>query len=150
MAKTEDREATMRAIKEAGLELYYCIEPIGPEHSYEELAVEILRAKDLKIDVMAAMRRIPVKGTPLYEKGQISDLELTKIVAVSNLAVNPSRSMNVHEPIKLAMLAGVNQLYAEVGANPRDTESHTEQNRGFNPEGAWSLLREFGYISSAY
>ena len=150
MAKTEDREATMRAIKEAGLELYYCIEPIGPEHSYEELALEILRAKDLKIDVMAAMRRIPVKGTPLYEKGQISDLELTKIVAVSNLAVNPSRSMNVHEPIKLAMLAGVNQLYAEVGANPRDTESHTEQNRGFNPEGAWSLLREFGYVSSAY
>ena len=56
MAKTEDREATMRAIKEAGLELYYCIEPIGPEHSYEELAVEILRAKDLKIDVMAGER----------------------------------------------------------------------------------------------
>lgn len=145
MAKTEEREATFRAIKEAGLELYYCIEPIGPEHTYEELAVEIMRAKELKIAMMAAMRRIPVKGTPLYEKGQISDLELTKIVAVSNLAVNPSRSMNVHEPVKLAMLAGVNQLYAEVGANPRDTDSHTEQSRGFNPTGAWDLLREFGY-----
>lgn len=149
MAKTEDREATMRAIKEAGLELYYCIEPIGPEHSYEELAIEIIRARNLKIDVMAAMRRIPVKGTPLYEKGQISDLELTKIVAVSNLVVNPSRSMNVHEPIKLAMFAGVNQLYAEVGANPRDTDSHTEQSRGFNPSAAWSLLGEFGYAPSA-
>lgn len=149
MASPADREATFRAIKEAGLELYYCIEPIGPEHTYEELAAEILRAKELKIDVMAAMRRIAVKGTPLYERGQISDLELTKIVAVSNLAVNPARSMNVHEPIKLAMLAGVNQLYAEVGANPRDTDSHTEQSRGFNPDGAWDLLREFGYGPSA-
>lgn len=145
MARPEEREATLRAVKEAGLELYYCIEPIGPEHTYEELSREILRAKDLRIEVMAAMRRIPVKGTPLYGKGQISDLELAKIVAVSNIVVNPARSMNVHEPIKLAMLAGVNQLYAEIGANPRDTDSHTEDSRGFNPHGAWALLGEFGY-----
>lgn len=145
MADPHQREETIRAIKKAGLELYYCIEPIGPEHTYEELAVEILRAKELKVEVIAAMRRIPVKGTPLYEKGQISDLELTKIVAVCNLAVNPSRAMNVHEPIRLGMLAGVNQLYAEIGANPRDTDSHTEQNRGFDIPRAWSWLKEFGY-----
>lgn len=145
-ANLKEREATLRIIKEVGLDLYYCIEPIGPEHTHEELAMEIIRARDLKIEVMAAMRRVPVKGTPLFEKGQISDLELAKIVAVSNIVVNPSRSMNVHEPIKLAMLAGVNQLYAEVGANPRDTDSHTEQGRGFNPYGAWELLREFGYV----
>lgn len=145
MATPAEREATLRAIKEAGLELYYCIEPIGPEHTYEELTMEIMRARDLKIEAMAAMRRIPVKGTPLFEKGQISDVELTKIVAVSNIVVNPSRSMNVHEPIKLAMLAGVNQLYAEVGANPRDTDSHTEESRGFDVAQAWQLLREFDY-----
>ncbi len=145
-ATPAEREATLRAIKEVGLELYYCIEPIGTEHSYEELAAEILRAKDLGIDVMAAMRRIAVKGTPLYELGQITALELTKIVAVSNIAVNPSRAMNVHEPIQVAILAGVNQLYAEVGANPRDTDSHTEQSRGFNPAAAWGMLEEFGYI----
>lgn len=145
MANPTDREASIRAIKEAGLELYYCIEPIGPEHSYEELTVEIIRARDLQIEVMAAMRRTAVVGTPLYERGQISDLELTKIVAVANIVVNPARSMNVHEPIRLAMLAGVNQLYAEVGANPRDTDSRTEQSRGFNPAAAWTLLAEFGY-----
>lgn len=147
LAEPEDREATLRAIKEAKLELYYCIEPIGPEHSYEELTVEILRAKDLQIDVMAAMRRTAVKGTPLFKLGQISALELTKIVAVTNIVVNPSRSMNVHEPIQVALLAGVNQLYAEVGANPRDTDSHTEQSRGFNPAAAWAMLEEFGYLS---
>jgi biotin synthase len=144
-AKPAKREETLRAITEAGLDLYYCIEPIGPEHSYEELAIEIMRARDLKVEVMAAMRRIAVRGTPMYELGQISALELTKIVAVSNITVKPSRAMNVHEPTQAALLAGVNQLYAEVGANPRDTDSHTEQSRGFNPAAAWSMLEEFGY-----
>lgn len=144
-ANPQDREATLRAIKEAGLDLYYCIEPIGPEHTYEELTAEIMRARDLNIDVMAAMRRTAVQGTPLFERGQISDLELTKIVAVTNVVVNPARSMNVHEPIRLAMLAGVNQLYAEVGANPRDTDSRTEKSRGFSSATAWNMLKEFGY-----
>jgi biotin synthase len=35
--------------------------------------------------------------------------------------------MNVHEPIQVALLAGMNQLYAEVGANPKDTDSQTVQ-----------------------
>lgn len=145
-ANPKAREATFQAVKDAGLELYYCIEPIGPEHSYEELATEIIRARDLDIHVMAAMRRIAVPGTPLCHHGQISALELTKVVAVTNLVVRPSRSMNVHEPIQAALLAGVNQLYAEVGANPRDTDSHTEQNRGFTPAAAWQMLGEFGYF----
>ncbi|MDH6358495.1 radical SAM protein [Parabacteroides sp. PF5-9] len=145
MADPKAREATLQAVQAAGLELYYCIEPIGPEHTYEEITVEILRARDLEIAVMAAMRRTAVKGTPLYERGQISAVELTKIVAVTNLVVNPSRAMNVHEPIQAALMAGVNQLYAEVGANPRDTDSHTEQSRGFNTEAAWGMLNEFGY-----
>lgn len=145
MADPRDREETLRGIQEAGLDLYYCIEPIGPEHSYEEITVEIQRAKALRIEVMAAMRRTAVPGTALYEHGQISAVELTKIVAVSNIVVNPSRSMNVHEPIQAALFAGVNQLYAEVGANPRDTDSNTEQSRGFNPAAAWNMLGEFGY-----
>ncbi len=146
LADESQREKTLRAIKEAGLELYYCIEPIGPEHTYEEIAKEIIRAKELNIEVMAAMRRTAVKGTPLYEYGQITAPELTKIVAVINIVVNPTRSMNVHEPIQLALLAGVNQLYAEIGANPRDTDSHTEQSRGFNTSTAWAMLKEFGYL----
>lgn len=142
---TENRERTLKAIQDAGLELYYCIEPIGPEHTYEELLEEIKRARDLAIPVMAVMRRIPVPGTPLFDLGKISALELTKIVAVTNLVVNPKRAMNVHEPTQMALLAGVNQLYAEVGANPRDTISDTEKSRGFTPDKAWDMLNEAGY-----
>ena len=36
------RIQTIEAAKEAGLELYYCVEPIGPEHTYEEMVEEML------------------------------------------------------------------------------------------------------------
>lgn len=142
---TNVREQSIEAIQKAGLEIYYCIEPIGPEHSYEELLVEIKRARDLNISVMAVMRRIPVTGTPLEKEGQITAIEMTKIAAVTNIVVNPSRSMNVHEPTQMSLLAGINQLYAELGANPRDIKSETEKSRGFTPKKAWEMLWEGGY-----
>lgn len=146
LVPTEAREKTIQAIQDAELELYYCIEPVGPEHSYEELMHEIKRAKDLNIAVMAVMRRIPVPGTPLFHLGKITAAELTKIVAVTHIVVNPRRAMNVHEPTQMALLAGVNQLYAELGANPRDTQSDTQKSRGFTPDKAWDMLSESGYV----
>jgi len=146
LIQPELRERTIEAALTAGLELYYCIEPIGSEHSYEEILHEIKRARELKISVMAVMRRIPVPGTPLFKLDKISASELTKIVAITNIIVNPDRAMNVHEPTQMALLAGVNQLYAEIGANPRDTESATEKSRGFTPDKAWDMLSEAGYL----
>ena len=143
--KPETRINTLNAVRDVGLELYYCIEQIGPEHSYDELATEMIRARDYDVNVMAVMRRTPVKGTPLYDKGQIPAIELTKIAAVARLVTRPQRAMNAHEVTQMTLLAGVNQLYAEYGANPRDTESQTEKNRGFSVTQAWNTLWEAGY-----
>ncbi len=60
-ASVEQRVSTLDAIRDAELELYYCVEPIGPEHSYEEIATEIFRARDYHIEAMAAMRRTPAE-----------------------------------------------------------------------------------------
>ena len=114
----EDRIKTLDAIKASGLRLYYCLEPIGPEHTYDELATEMLRARDYDVEVMAAMRRVSVAGTPFEERGMVDDFEYAKIVAVCRLVSMPAVSMNVHETHTLAMLGGVNQLYAEIGVNP--------------------------------
>ncbi|MDR3543278.1 MAG: hypothetical protein P4L69_20300 [Desulfosporosinus sp.] len=105
----------------------------------------MIRARDYNVKVMAVMRRTPVKGTPLYENGQISAIELTKIAAVARLVTRPQRAMNAHEVTQMTLLAGINQLYAEYGANPRDTEVQTEKNRGFSVTQTWSMLREAGY-----
>lgn len=141
----EQRERTLDAIRKAGLELIYCVEPIGPEHTYEQMADEMLRARRYNVNVMACMKRVCVPGTPLYEKGEITDLELTKIVAVTRLVTRPKKSMNVHEPKQMALLAGVNQLYAEIGINPRDCAADTEQNRGSSIEAMRDMLKQAGY-----
>lgn len=146
LIKSEIREKTIENIVNVGLELYYCIEPVGPEHSYDEILDSIYFAKQFPIEAMAVMRRIPVIGTPLCNFGQIDAMELTKLVALTNLIIQPSRSMNVHEPTQMSLLAGVNQLYAEVGANPRDTNSETKEGRGFTPTKAWQMLAEGGYF----
>ncbi|MDR2120343.1 MAG: radical SAM protein [Tannerella sp.] len=145
-APVEQRVKTLNAIRDAGLELYYCVEPVGPEHSYDEIAAEIVRAKDYRVEAMAVMRRTPVVGTPLFHYGAITTPELCKIAAVAQLAVKPTRSMNVHEVTEMSILAGINQLYAEAGANPRDTNDRTENNRGYTVQTTRKLLESSGYV----
>ncbi|MEG1583467.1 MAG: radical SAM protein [Anaerovorax sp.] len=141
----ETRIHTIEAIKEQNLELLYCIEPIGPEHTYAQIADEIERAIHYQVEVMAIMRRVPVLGTPLYDKGAIDSLEFAKIAAVTRIAVDPKKSMNAHETNYMTLLAGVNQLYAETGANPRDQSATTQISRGLSVTNCQAILKEVGY-----
>lgn len=138
----ERRIQTLDTVKASELELYYCVEPIGPEHTYEELADEMIRAREYGVEAMAVMRRTPVPGTPLEDKGMISAVELTKIEAVTRLVTRPTRSMNTHEVTPMTLIAGVNQLYAEVGANPRDNVGDTAGNRGYGVTKTIELLKD--------
>ena len=141
----EQRVESLDAAYAEGLRIYYCLEPIGPEHTYEEMVVEMMRARSYQVDVMAAMRRVSVSGTGCAGRDMISDFELAKIVAVVRLVVMPRVSMNVHEPNTVAMLAGVNQLYAEIGVNPRDDKSETKLSRGRGVEEVAALLASAGF-----
>lgn len=136
------RIQTLDTIKASGLELYYCVEPIGPEHTYDELVDEMMRAREYGVEAMAVMRRTPVPGTPLADKGMITAAELTKIEAVTRIVTKPSRSMNTHEVTPMTLIAGVNQLYAEIGANPRDNVNDTEANRGYGVLKTIELLKD--------
>lgn len=139
------RVRTLDAIAEAGLRLYYCLEPIGPEHSYPELVTEMMRARQYHVDVMAAMRRVNVPGSRMEARGMVDDFEYAKIIAVTRLVTMPRISMNVHEPLSIGMLAGVNQLYAEIGVNPRDRSQHTERSRGYSVDAVSRMLADAGY-----
>lgn len=139
------RIRTMDAVRDAGLELYYCVEPIGPEHTHEEIADEIFRAKEYPVSVMAVMKRVCVPGTRLYERGEIPAAELAKICAVTELCVKPSRAMGVHEPDELCLMAGADQIYAEVSVNPRDLSLSTENSRGASIEKGRHMLVNAGW-----
>ncbi len=141
-AAPQARIRTMDAVRDAGLELYYCVEPIGPEHTPEELVDEMLRIRTYPVGVMAVMKRIAVPGTPLAARGEISAAQLAKICAVTTLTARPPRAMCVHEPDELCLMAGANQIYAECGVNPRDNAPDTRLNRGFSTEQARALLHQ--------
>lgn len=146
--KKEDRIQSMHNALEAGLKLYTCCEPIGPEHSVEELVENIFIGLEMDIFQHAAMRRVAVPGAPLAHYGQISELRLAQIVAVIALASTtiPSVSyMSAHEPNELCYTAGANVITAESGANPRDNAGDTSKNRGMDMARCRKMMFECGF-----
>lgn len=64
---------------EADLELYTCLEPIGPEHTPQMLVDNMFIGIERGIYQHAAMRRVAVPGSPLAKYGQISNLRLHRL-----------------------------------------------------------------------
>jgi biotin synthase len=129
----EQRFATLRAAKAAGLDVVYCLEPIGPEHSVEELLEGLFACQQFEPTSLATMRRIAVPATPLAARGEITEVRQAKIEAVATLVAASWPSvmmMSAHEPSLLFLRSGANRVTAEAGVNPRDTEEDTTTNRG--------------------
>lgn len=146
--RPEDRLRTMRNIRDAGLELYTCCEPIGPEHTPEQIVENLFIGIELGCTQHAAMRRVAVPGTPLARYGQITELRLAQVVAVVALAsfTTPTMMyMGVHEPNKIGYTAGANIITAESGANPRDRETDTARNRGLDMAACRRMLYDSGF-----
>ncbi|MCL4205645.1 MAG: hypothetical protein KJ000_24450 [Pirellulaceae bacterium] len=144
----EERKRTIRTIKDAGLDWYYCCEPIGPEHRSEELVDQLFLGVDYGCFQHAAMRRVYLPNSPLAARGQITDLRLAQITAVVSLASLGSpetKNIAVHEPNLIGLSSGANVVYAESGANPRDTEKDTSQHRGRDIQACKTMLYEAGF-----
>ena len=137
------RVKSIKAFQEAGLVVGTCVEPIGPEHSNEELADMILFTASINPAFSGAARRIPIPGTALAARGMISELRMAQIVAVTRLAMPQSVVGNCsHEPGTVPIIGGANLLWAEVGANPRDTKEKTEEGRGYSVPDIRKLFKE--------
>ncbi len=144
----EQRKATFRTIKDAGLDWYYCCEPIGPEHTPQELADQMFLGLEYGCFQHAAMRRVYIPSAPLAAHGQISELRLaqvTAVVALAALACPETKSIAVHEPNLLGLTGGANAVYSETGANPRDTEKETTGHRGRDIKDCKLMLYEAGF-----
>ncbi|MGI6732017.1 MAG: radical SAM protein [Anaerovoracaceae bacterium] len=133
-----DRLATMEAVKNSPINLVSLVEPVGVEHSNEEIADTFLTAMKYKATVTGAMERIPVEGTPLGKLPPLSERRLAQIIAVTRLAANfHAPDICVHRASELAMAWGANVTVIEAGAIPRDNcPSSMEEWKGFSPEKA--------------
>ncbi|MDP8234986.1 MAG: radical SAM protein [Candidatus Erginobacter occultus] len=142
----EKRLATFRAAREADLRLGTCVEPVGPEHTAEELAEKTLIGREARPCYSGAARRISIPGTSLENHGMVSESRMAYLVAVVRLAMGPEVIGNcTHEPNVPGAAAGANLFWAEVGSNPRDTSAETSKGRGLGVEACRKILEEADY-----
>ena len=144
-----DRIATMQSVTQANMQLISLVEPIGPEHTPEELADRFLRTVACGASIGGAMARFPVPGTPLGDTRQLSDEEMAHIIAALRLSGGRTiRDICIHPASPAAMESGANVLVVEVGAIPRDA-TFSEQNwAGADMDQAAALLQNAGYTVS--
>lgn len=137
------RLASLAAARKAGLILGTCVEPIGPEHTLDELVEKTMIAREAKPVFSGAMRRINVPGSELNEHGMTSEARMAHILAVVRLAMGHDIPGNcTHEPNVVGAQSGANLLWAEAGANPRDIVLETQDSRGFDIEQCINVLKE--------
>lgn len=141
------RVATLRAVQASPLKLVFLVEPIGVEHTNEEIADICLLAADCDVIVSGAMARIPVPGTPLGKHPQLSEERLAQIIAVIRLACGAHvPDICVHPGTQLEMEFGANVTVIETGSVPRDVCccSGGKWNQ-FDAPKAKALLEKAGY-----
>lgn len=137
------RWKTIEAAHNAGLILGSCVEPIGPEHTIEELVEKTVFTREMKAVFSGAMRRTTIPSSPLAKHGMLTFARLSTIVAVVALATSTSVPGNcTHEPSQLGVYNGANLVWAEVGANPRDTAAETSEGRGWTVDRCKELFEE--------
>ncbi len=142
----DKRWNTIHAAQDAGLLLGSCVEPVGPEHSVEEIVEKTIITRDMKAQFSGSMRRTAIPSSPLAKYGTVTYAHMATIVAAVALITGEAIMGNcTHEPNQLAAVAGANLLWAEVGSNPRDVEGKTEENRGWTVRRCRDLLHESGW-----
>ena len=137
---------TIKSAQNAGLNVLFCLEPIGPEHTSKEMVELMFLGKEIGATFHGAMRRVSAPDTPLHHYGEISWWELAKAVAVCRLVMGNSVYAHcTHEPNIPSLLTGGNLIWAETGPNPRDLEVDTSTSRGLSVEECRRMLWEAGF-----
>lgn len=139
----ERRIQTIRVLHDVGLQWMNCVEPVGPEHSPEEIVDLMLLARREKATYSGIMRRINFPGSPKEPMGMISERRMAQMVAVSRLVMGDTvRAHCTHEPHSLSLVAGANLFFPEVGSSPRDGQADTGKGRGRSVLDCAAMLRE--------
>jgi len=152
MFSPEQRKQTIVNAKKAGLDFLDALEPIGIEHTPEEMAEHIFFSIEMETIQYGAMKRISVPGTPFENTPEISNYTLSKYVAVVVIAMAGMKKLpwiGIHEPSIHGYMSGANLITAETGVNPRDTVADTLQNRGLDISDCRRILKGAGYKYAA-
>jgi len=144
--RRDRRIETIQVLRDVGLQWMNCVEPLGPEHSHEEIVELMFLAREYRATYSGAMRRINFPGSPMTRYGMVSELELAKVVAVSRLVMGDiPRAHCTHEPNSISLMAGANLLFPEVGSSPRDDRPDSSEGIGRDARDCQNMLKEMGW-----
>lgn len=142
----EVRKRSIEVIAESPLKLNTCIEPVGPEHTAEEVADRMAFALSMHPASIGIMPRVPVPGTPLGELPMLPREALRLMVGVLRLAAGSNvKYVSMHPDDELGLEAGTNAFSVERGAVPRDTEYAEGEWRGLTARRAAGILAAAGF-----
>lgn len=143
-----DRQRTQESIRQNGLLLSQYLEPIGPEHTDEELAERMLAMIRQDTDVMGIMTRVPVKGTVKEMYPAIDAKRTAQITAVLQAAdARREKDVIIHPFCEEALRFGANALVVDIGAIPRAKGISFCEWDGQDVDLAKQRLQEAGYKS---
>ena len=123
----EKRVKTFDHLREAGMSLQTCVEPIGPEHTVDELVEATFRCIEAHPQSGGAARRVGVPGTALYSKGMLTEVRNADFAAIYRLASGLEPRLNCSANTVMTASSGANQMWVELGLNPRALLSRTEK-----------------------
>lgn len=139
----EKRLETFENARNAGLHIGTCVEPVGTEHSIDELVEKTIITRKAYPIFSGSMRRIPIANTKLAGFSIASEAKMAHILGVVRLSLGYDIPGNcTHEPNVIGVAAGANILWAEAGSNPRDMEKDTAGKRGMTIEDCKNVLKE--------
>ena len=113
------RLRTMKNIADSEMKLSSGIDPIGSEHTDEEIADVLVTTREFDPMSICSMKRINPKGTPVGDIPEVSDLRVAQIAAVIRFA--SGHNVSAVPPNRKAMEWGANGTSVGTGANPRDS-----------------------------
>ena len=142
----QERLVTLRAVSASPLRLAHLVEPVGPEHTDEELAHVFMTALENGASLSGVMARVNVPGTPGASSAELPEARLAQIAAITRLCGGLRvPDICVHPVSRQAVAWGANVVVVEEGAVPRNETFCADVWRGFDVPQAQALFREAGY-----
>ena len=141
----EVRISTMRSISSSPLMLSCGLDPIGIEHTSEQMVEKLELFRTLNPVSVCTMRRINVKGTPFEGVAEVDDMRMSQIAAVVRMAGGGRWNVAIHPPILKAMEWGANLVAVETGAVPRKNKHDFGKWSIFDQDTANEMFTKAGY-----
>ena len=122
------------------------MDPLGVEHTDEEIADLIIVLREFEPVSLCSMKRINPKGTPVGDLEEVSDKRVAQVAAVLRISTK-ARNISAVPPNRLAMKWGAGGTSIGTGANPRDSKhDHTTVGKWrFDRGSVVEMLRAEGY-----